>query len=357
MNQSNFILTDIMKTGNHLLQEGYVRFNSLSNQSFDMTGEYYMLHNFDLKKYDRRFALIDVRQDNQRLNCKEFDNELARRMANLKSLGFCFIYSTPWESKENYETNKQEYYPKKTFEGHHWFGGVSWFWYYMVIKHIQSKFKINHYKKTFDFLYLNKQTRKHRLELYTKLLDKKLLTNSLTSFIDHPSDPHELRKNYELPWLDKKQSYPYYGSDQDIYEKPYNETIASIVSETNDNNTDIFMTEKIWKPILMKQIFIVHGNQNYLEKLKQLGFKTFDNIIDESYDQEEVKNFRIDKIVAAVKSLKDRSYIDLYNETQQIREHNAKQFFNKTVLNKVINDELLSWFEFFDSGQISSTKT
>ena len=72
MKQSNFILTDIMKTGNHLSLEGFVKFTTLQDQTFDLTGEYYTIHNYDLKSYTRRFAMVDVRLENKRLDCNDF---------------------------------------------------------------------------------------------------------------------------------------------------------------------------------------------------------------------------------------------------------------------------------------------
>ena len=59
--QRNFILTDVMKTGYHVDLEDFINMNSFEDQSFDMTGEYYTLHNYDLDSYDRRFAIIDCR--------------------------------------------------------------------------------------------------------------------------------------------------------------------------------------------------------------------------------------------------------------------------------------------------------
>ena len=58
------------------------------------------------------------------------------------------------------------------------------------------------------------------------------------------------------------------------------------MSETNDNNYEVFMTEKIWKPIMAQHVFVVHGNHLYLQKLREMGFKTFGNYFDESYDLE-----------------------------------------------------------------------
>ena len=360
MVQRNFILTDLMKTGNTPLLEGYVRFNSLKDQEFTMTGEYYTIFgpdHRDVSTYDRKIALIDIRTENQRVKSKVFDSGIQLRIKKLKEMGFVFIFATPYESQENVESMKQLYYPTLDMKAHKWYGGVSWFWYYMILKHVRSKFNVNHYKKKYTFLYLNKNPRGHRIKLYDKLIQHRLIENSLVSFVDHPTKPFDLPKEYELPWLDAKQPYPKTGMDQELFDKPYQDTVASIVSETNDNNTDVFMTEKVWKPILMEQIFVVHGNYQYLKKLKELGFKTFENIIDESYDNEKDRNLRIEKLVGAIRSITDRSHVDLYSETIEIRKHNKKHFFNRSAFSEVVNKEILSWLKFFDSSQVSSTKS
>ena len=66
--------------------------------------------------------------------------------------------------------------------------------------------------------------------------------------------------------------------------KIYNKTAYSIVMETWADNRYSFFTEKIAKPILGRRLFVVISGQHYLRNLRQLGFKTFDGIIDESYD-------------------------------------------------------------------------
>ena len=64
-----------------------------------------------------------------------------------------------------------------------------------------------------------------------------------------------------------------------------------------------FRTEKIWKPIAIGHPFIVVSNFGYLRDLKQLGFQTFDHLIDESYDSISNDQERIDRIVDLVKDL------------------------------------------------------
>ena len=173
-------------------------------------------------------------------------------------------------------------YPKEIKEVKclQWTGGTSWFWWYMYDKHLNNKLQFNHDNKKHEFLYLNKQPREHRVKLYNKLLGENVLSNSLYTF-QGLNPPVKLKKEYELPWVDA-DNYPKYGKDQDLYEKPYNDSVYSLVSETNDNEHEVFMTEKIWKPIIAQHVFIVHGNHLYLQKLRELGFRTFVDYFDES---------------------------------------------------------------------------
>jgi len=348
MEEHNLILTDIMKTGDHVANEGFIRFNTLPNQIFDLTGEYYTLHNYKFKQYHRKIAMLDVKMANVRLEKNlEFAIELDRRINFLKQNNFKIIVSCPWESAENF-TNSN-YFPIGYKNEFLWHGQQSWFWFYMVIKHIKNNLSFDHSNKKYDFLYLNKQPRSHRVKLYEKLIKNDCLKNSLYSFTDYKS-PIKLNPAYELPWIDVKQRYPMFGFDQDIYEKPYNETGCSIVSETNDNDTDIFMTEKIWKPIIAGHVFIVHGNYQYLEKLKEIGFKTFESVFDESYDNVLDPNKRIDALVELIQKLKGSNWNELYKQTEDIREHNRKTFWTKSYLSDLVNKELLRWFEFVDNS-------
>jgi hypothetical protein len=160
-----------------------------------------------------------------------------------------------------------------------------------------------------------------------------------------------LPPEYELPWA---QDYPNYGMDQDIYEKPYNDTACSIVSETNDNNDEVFMTEKIWKPIIAQQLFIVHGNGLYLQRLREMGFKTFSNYFDESYDLVVDRNKRIETIVDVCAGLRNASWQDIYLQSQALRQHNYTNFFDKEKLAREINKTLQLFLEFADGSEISS---
>ena len=334
-----------MKTGNHADLENFINMNSLEDQYFDMTGEYYTLHEYDLESYERRFAVIDTRADNGRIHGNtEFDLEIRRRCDLLHSQGFVFIKATPWESINNIQHSTL--YPQIEIEHIKWSGGVSWFWFYMRQKHLAKSYMFDHTYKKFDFLYLNKFPREHRKKMFQRV--EHLLVNSLYTNWEKNI---KLGVEYELPWA---QEYPILGRDQDIFEKPYNHTKYSLVSETNDTHDEIFMTEKIWKPIIAEQPFVVHGNYLYLQKLREMGFKTFSNYFDESYDLELNADKRIDKIVNTCQDLLSKNWKDIYLQTQKLRQHNYDTFFNKEKLSLEINKTLKLFLEFADRGQVPS---
>ena len=100
----NFFLTDLMKTGNHQLLEKFISLNNIPEQHIDYTGEYYTLHTFDLKKYERKFALIDHASANSRLwNNTDYWKDLSARIKYLGEQGFVFLIVSPWESLSTFD--------------------------------------------------------------------------------------------------------------------------------------------------------------------------------------------------------------------------------------------------------------
>ena len=68
--------------------------------------------------------------------------------------------------------------------------------------------------------------------------------------------------------------------------KIYNQTAYSLVCETEYSNDYTFFTEKTAKPIIACRLFVMIAGQYYLRNLRKIGFRTFDSVIDESYDLE-----------------------------------------------------------------------
>jgi len=79
-----------------------------------------------------------------------------------------------------------------------------------------------------------------------------------------------------------------------------NDSFWHIVTETVFYYDKLHLTEKIFKPIVMKQPFMLLAAPGNLAYLKQYGFKTFEGIIDESYDLIQDNDQRIEAVVAQI---------------------------------------------------------
>jgi hypothetical protein len=64
----------------------------------------------------------------------------------------------------------------------------------------------------------------------------------------------------------------------------FNSTAYSIVAETDHDNTLSFFSEKTAKVLIARRLFVAFSGYHFLHNLRAVGFRTFDGIIDESYD-------------------------------------------------------------------------
>jgi hypothetical protein len=104
-----------------------------------------------------------------------------------------------------------------------------------------------------------------------------------------------------------------------------------LVTETCFFQTKTHLTEKIFKPIVLRMPFVLAGCAHNLEYLRSYGFRTFSEYWDESYDTVEDPMQRIQAIVQVIKtisrlSLKQQQAMLL--DMQPILEHNYQWFNN-----------------------------
>jgi len=92
----------------------------------------------------------------------------------------------------------------------------------------------------------------------------------------------------------------------------YSETYINLVTETFFG-PNVFLSEKIFKPISNLQPFIVLGDYRMLAELRKLGFKTFEPFIDESYDEEIDSHKRMEKIEIEIEKLKNKTIEEIHN--------------------------------------------
>ena len=110
---------------------------------------------------------------------------------------------------------------------------------------------------------------------------------------------------------------------------PINTAFLHIVNETVIDK--IHLTEKIFKPIVLKQPFVLMGGQRSLKYLQDYGFKTFDTWWDEEYDTIEDTTQRmhaVADIANRVGQLENTLLELMREEMQEVLNHNYNWFYN-----------------------------
>ena len=78
-------------------------------------------------------------------------------------------------------------------------------------------------------------------------------------------------------------------NDHAVTESKYHvNSYCNIVMETHfdaDQSGGVFLTEKTFKPIKHGQLFFIAGPAGSLQSLRDLGYRTFDNVLDNTYDR------------------------------------------------------------------------
>jgi hypothetical protein len=97
------------------------------------------------------------------------------------------------------------------------------------------------------------------------------------------------------------------------YPEVYKNSYVSFVSESAFFDPYAYVTEKSFKPFCHFHPFVIMGSYGTVKKLKELGFKTFSDFWDESYDLEKNHNIRFEKVYNIFLQLNSMSLDELHN--------------------------------------------
>jgi len=157
----------------------------------------------------------------------------------------------------------------------------------------------------------------------------------------HETAPHVLQSERDI-------SYGQINAWTDSHFQPHINSYFEICFETFVHGDHKSLTEKIFKPIINFQPFFFVAFPGGLQLLKNLGFKTFEGFIDESYDNIENVNERLEAIFLEVKRLCEMSkeeIHDWYWKMEDILIHNHRTLINHHK-NKLFGEDLVK--EFYD---------
>ena len=109
----------------------------------------------------------------------------------------------------------------------------------------------------------------------------------------------------------------------------YTNSLVSLVTETNYDALECTLTEKSFKPMFNKHPFLIIGAPGALQGLRDLGFRTFSDFWDESYDNEEFPASRLALITDVLKEIaswNEQQILNFKLRVKPILDHNYNMF-------------------------------
>lgn len=256
---------------------------------------------------------------------------------------------------------------KKLYYFFHGFAALDWYRGYYALNYSRSIVK----NYAYDYITFNRiinNDRSYRIYLISKLKQFNLLDKGLVSFAvtdDKISSWQEELVNPDSKLSEKAKQHisdNLVGINQLVIDNSQIAGSASanivrtivgakadnldafwhIVTETVFYYEKLHLTEKIFKPIVSKQAFMLLGAPGNLAYLRSYGFKTFGSVIDETYDTIQDNDARIEAVVEQLNwycSLSPQDKLNIIKDLEPIIQHNFDHFYGE--FRHIITEELL----------------
>jgi len=195
-----------------------------------------------------------------------------------------------------------------------------------------------------EFTALNRLHKSWRATVMTHLLQHQVLDNSYWSYCESGNivdqdNPIEIDSFENLrsateqflnsaPYVSDELTQAERNNPANFVAKYFTNSYCHIVLETHfdaDQSGGTFLTEKTFKPIKHAQMFFVVGPPGSLQLLRDMGYRTFDHVLDNSYDLELNNTHRWRKLCHAIVQAQ-RNLPDLFARARLDIEHNQQLF-------------------------------
>lgn len=189
--------------------------------------------------------------------------------------------------------------------------------------------------------------RAHRIDLVSRLYNKNLMDQGLVSF-RCPDKDDLVRTIEDCQWY-TNESLDIFNQEKHklktliVDTDNVNGTLSAnvdltssrkafvqIVTETDFYKDKLHLTEKVFKPIVSGQPFLLLAGQGNLAYLREYGFKTFGDYWDEGYDNIADPGERVGAVVKIVEDLSNLTHTQQQNmrrDMQHIIEFNFNHLF------------------------------
>jgi hypothetical protein len=190
-------------------------------------------------------------------------------------------------------------------------------------------------------------SREYRLKFLELVLAKKINSRALIFFnsqdngnyLDHKFANKNFVINQNLNVLGSivcsSNSSATYDSNH------YAMTRFDVVLETLFDDTRWHLTEKIFRPIACAKPFVLVSTPGSLQYLREYGFETFGDIIDESYDDIVDPLSRLQAVTDLLASLNSRDAKELdqiESQCKEIAQRNQQRFFSEDFYNLLLTE-------------------
>ena len=230
-------------------------------------------------------------------------------------------------------------------------------WYYQRNR-TSPALKIHNEPRERDFTVLNRLHKSWRALAMADLKNLDLLNNSYWSYceagvFDDAECPIEidaiagLRTATEeflrtAPYISDELDHDQRNDHSTLVPKYHVNSYCNIVMETHfdaDQSGGAFLTEKTFKPIKHGQMFFVAGPAGSLQVLRDLGYRVFDSVLDNSYDLETDHTQRWMALTRAI-YFAQAELPELFEQAKADIEHNQQLFqaIKTDRLNSLIKD-------------------
>lgn len=116
----------------------------------------------------------------------------------------------------------------------------------------------------------------------------------------------------------------------------YQNSLVSIITETNFTQSEVTLTEKSYKPIKEKHPFIIVGAPGAIKGMRDAGFQTFTEFWDESYDEISDPSQRMNAIMQVIDDISKWDHdkiIDFRRRVKPILDYNFNILKNSSPYN------------------------
>lgn len=205
---------------------------------------------------------------------------------------------------------------------------------------------IHHESRPYQFTILNRTHKWWRATVMTDLQRHGILDRSQWSYntdlsldndpAENPIEVDTLELTQDLKEFIKFGPYTCDNLNSDQHNdhhlhvtEHYSQSYCHIVIETHfdaDQSNGAFLTEKTFKPIKHGQPFVVVGPVGSLQALRDLGYRTFDHAIDNSYDIEPNNTRRWQMALEAIKKISQQNTRSWFESCMNDVQHNQQHF-------------------------------